>query len=88
MSFTYFSNDPTLNEGSSLQDMIESDMETDSVTTGNTLHFQGTSRPDRIPDSVSDKYAPFSNLEDFKGPAFAIVNPNNVMPLHHPLEVS
>ena len=88
MSFTNFMNDPSLNGGSSLQDMIESDMETDIVTTGNTLYFQGTSRPDMITDSVSDKYAPFSNLEDFKDPAYAVVNPNNVMPLHHPLEVS
>ena len=85
MSFTDFNCE---NEGPSLQEMIDSDLKTYIGTTGNTLHFQGKSRPDMITDLELDSYPSFLNsyLEDFNSSAFFIVNPNNVMPLHQPLE--
>jgi hypothetical protein len=76
------------NEGPSLQEMIDSDLKTYIGITGSTLHFQGISGPDMITDLELDSYPSFLNsyLEDFNSSAFFIVNPNNVMPLHHPLE--
>ena len=83
MAFTdsYFEN-----EGPSLQEMIDSDLKTDIVITGNTLNFQGISRPDMITDSELDSYPSFKNsyFQDFNSSA----NPNDVIPLHHPLKVS
>ena len=72
------------NEGPSLQEMIDSDLKTNDVIT----HFQGIFRPDMITDLELDSYPSFSNsyLEDFKSSAFVLVNPNNVVPLHHTLQ--